>query len=112
MKILTLASLGFVAVQAYDQHIHADVFNPMNFVNEATPLNLFNNLIEGVQGRVVKDGHIKWGDCAAQVENVYMSDSSLTYCDPDPVKKGDTITFHLGGMLNEDVKMTNTRVSV
>ena len=75
-------------------------------------MNLFNTLVSDIQGKLVKDGHIQWGACDAQVPDVYISDSTATFCDPDPVAKGDTITFHLGGILTQDVKMTNTNVAV
>ena len=84
----------------------------MNFIKETTPINLFNSLVSGIQGKIIKDGHIKWGTCDIQQPDVYISDETQTFCEPDPVAKGDTVTFHLGGIITQDVKMTTTGVSV
>ena len=113
MNKIILAVVGLVgAASAFEQHIHADVFSPHHFIKETTPINLFNSLVSDIQGKIVKDGHVTWGECPAKNPDVYISDSTQTYCEPDPLAKGDTITFYLGGLLTQDIKMSNTAVSV
>ena len=112
MKKLVLTAVPLLA--AANQSIEIAPFDPSNVLQSGEPISLIKNYVQYLLGdeHIVGDGHIKFGSCDAQQPKVFIQDSSQIYAKPDPVKKGIQVTFHLGGYLSTDVKITKTEVSV
>lgn len=63
-KNISLALVGLATVSAQSAHHEIDLFNPMNFVNVNTPVILFNNMVNQIQGKNLKDtGDVTWTLC-------------------------------------------------
>jgi hypothetical protein len=89
-----------------------DIFSPKNFLKATTPANLMKELVNLASGRIVKDGTVKFGACAAAVAGDFLDDPSSTYAQPATVTKGISVGFNLGGLLKQATTITNIDINV
>jgi hypothetical protein len=63
-----LAVVGLIALTQAEPVIHeVDIFNPMNFVQASTPMNLVRSVIDLAQGHNLADGNVAWAVCPSAV---------------------------------------------
>lgn len=112
-KACILGLVGFVATASASthQHIQIDAFNAKNYFNGNAIMTLMQGAVKDITGgRRVADGHVSWEQCKDIQGKRFTIDSSQTYADPDPVKKGIYVTLHLGGFAEEDVEIVSTTI--
>ena len=74
-KQVTLALAGLVAMSSATHVSHEmNPFHLMNFVQAATPANVFNSIVKDLQGKNLKDGHVVFAPCGSDVKGLFILD--------------------------------------
>jgi hypothetical protein len=106
MKYTSALLLAVGAANAkHDHKINID-FN--NFFESK---NLVQSLIESAQQMTDAPGHVTFEQCDDDAK-IFNLDLSSTNTTPNPITKGDDITFNLIGVVNSQMTLKNVHIHV
>ena len=107
--IFAVVLLGLASASTVN--IETNMFSPMHFVKSTTPLNLLKNFVESAEGKIVKDGHVKFAGCSSSA-NDFVVDLANTHSTPAVITKGITAALNLAGLFKDSTVVTNVHLDV